>query len=109
MFYIQQDEKIVLFDENLERLQNTIAIMPQYQGLEILETDREIIELNDEFVFEDEAQEQLQEVAKKERNSELDNKIQELQIMAIPEILNGNLENIKIYNDVIAGLENARP
>ena len=37
MFYLQQDEKIVLFDENLERLQNTIAIMPQYQGLEIKE------------------------------------------------------------------------
>lgn len=37
MFYIQQDEKIVLFDENLERLQNTIAIIPQYEGLEIKE------------------------------------------------------------------------
>ena len=39
MFYLQQDEKIVLFDENLERLQNTIAIMPQYQGLEIKEVE----------------------------------------------------------------------
>ena len=64
MFYIQQDEKIVLFDENLERLQNTIAIMPQYQGLEILETEREIIELNNEFVFKDEVEAEL---AEKER------------------------------------------
>ena len=39
MFYIQQDEKIVLVDENLERLQNTVAIMPQYQGLEIKEVE----------------------------------------------------------------------
>ena len=39
MFYIQQDEKIVLFDENLETLQNTIAFMPQYQGLEIKEVE----------------------------------------------------------------------
>ena len=37
MFYIQQDNKIVLFDENLETLQNTIAFMPQYQDLEIKE------------------------------------------------------------------------
>ena len=37
MFYIQQDEKIVLVDENLERLQDTIAFMPQYEGLEIKE------------------------------------------------------------------------
>ena len=39
MFYIQQDNKIVLFDENLETLQNTIAFMPQYQGLEIKEVE----------------------------------------------------------------------
>ena len=39
MFYIQQDEKIVLFDENLETLQNTIAFMPQYQGLEVKEVE----------------------------------------------------------------------
>ena len=37
MFYIEDNNKIVLFDENLERLQNTIAIMPQYEGLEIKE------------------------------------------------------------------------
>lgn len=66
MFYIQQDEKIVLFDENLERLQNTIAIMPQYEGLEILETEREIITLNDEFVFKDEVETELAEARKEE-------------------------------------------
>ena len=37
MFYIQQDEKIVLFDEDRQKLQNTILFMPQYQGLEIKE------------------------------------------------------------------------
>ena len=39
MFYIQQDDKIVLFDENLETLQNTIAFMPQYKGLEIKQVE----------------------------------------------------------------------
>ncbi len=39
MFYIQQDEKIVLFDDDKQRLQNTIAFMPQYQGLEIKEVE----------------------------------------------------------------------
>ena len=39
MFYIQQNNKIVLFDENLERLQNTISIMPQLVGLEIKEVE----------------------------------------------------------------------
>ena len=37
MYYIQQDEKIVLFDEDKQKLQDTIAFMPQYKGLEIKE------------------------------------------------------------------------
>lgn len=40
MFYIEKDNKIVLFDESLQRLQNTLLYMPQYKGLEIKETDR---------------------------------------------------------------------
>ena len=39
MFYIQQDEKIVLFDEDKQKLQDTIAVMPQYEGLEIKEVE----------------------------------------------------------------------
>lgn len=62
MFYIQQDEKIVLFDENLETLQNTLAFMPQYQGLEILETDRPIVD----FQFAD-TEEYIKEQEQKER------------------------------------------
>ena len=37
MFYIQQDEKIVLFDEDKQKLQDTISFMPQYKDLEIQE------------------------------------------------------------------------
>lgn len=39
MFYIQQNEKIVLFDEDKQKLQDTIAFTPQYQGLEIKEVE----------------------------------------------------------------------
>ena len=40
MFYIEKDNKIVLFDENKQRSQNTIAFTkPQYQGLEIKEVE----------------------------------------------------------------------
>ena len=37
MFYIEDNNKIVLFDEDKQKLQDTIAFMPQYQGLEIKE------------------------------------------------------------------------
>ena len=39
MFYIQQNKKIVLFDEYKQKLQDTIAFMPQYEGLEIKEVE----------------------------------------------------------------------
>lgn len=39
MYYLQQNEKIVLFDEDKQKLQDTIAFMPQYQGLEIKEVE----------------------------------------------------------------------
>lgn len=64
-YYIQdENDTIVLFDTIRENLENTLEFMPQYKGLEIQETDREIVLLNDKFVFEDEHQE---EIAQKER------------------------------------------
>ena len=39
MFYVENDNKIVLFDDDKQRLQNTIAFMPQYEGLEIKEVE----------------------------------------------------------------------
>ena len=51
----------------------------------------------------------LEQQANAQRNAEIDSKIKELQIMALPEVLNGNIQNIKLYNEVIDGLEKARP
>ena len=66
MYYIQQNNTIVLFDESLERIQNTLLFTPQYAGSSILETKREIIELNNEFVFKDEAGVELAQTRKEE-------------------------------------------
>lgn len=44
MFYIEQNEKIVLFDEDRLKLENTLKFTPQYAGLEIQETDRPIVD-----------------------------------------------------------------
>ena len=53
-------------------------------------------------------EEEKQEQERERRNQEIDEKIKELQIMALPEVLNGNIENIKLYNNVIDGLNQAR-
>lgn len=39
MFYIEDNNKIILFDEDKQKLQNTISFMPQYEGLEIKEVE----------------------------------------------------------------------
>ena len=36
-YYIEKDNKIVLFDEDKQKLQDTITFMPQYEGLKIKE------------------------------------------------------------------------
>lgn len=44
LYYLELDKKIVLFDENRDKLQTTISMIPQYQGLEIKETERPIVD-----------------------------------------------------------------
>ena len=53
--------------------------------------------------------EEIEEQEKQRRNSEIDSKIKELREMSLIDIMNNNKENIQIYNDVINGLEEARP
>lgn len=69
MFYIQQDDKIVLFDENRAKLENTVLFTPQYAGLPILETNKEITVLDGEFVFAEDVQDELA-LKRKERFKE---------------------------------------
>lgn len=65
MFYIQQDEKIVLFDEDKQKLQDTIAFMPQYQGLEIKEVEEGYVIYDFELMT---VEEKEKKEAQKERN-----------------------------------------
>ena len=65
MFYIQQDNKILLFDDDKQRLQNTIAFtIPQYQGLEIKEVQEGYVIYDFEIMTVEEMEEKQ---AQKER------------------------------------------
>ena len=108
-YYIEKDNKIILFDEDKQRLQNTIAFtMPQYLGLEIKEVEEGYVIYDFELMTVEEMEEKETQKEHEQRNQEIDEKIKELQIMALPEVLNGNMENIKLYNNVIDGLNQAR-
>ena len=62
MFYIKENENIVLYNTDREILENTKVLMPQYSNLEILETDRPIVD----FRFAD-TEEYISEKAAEER------------------------------------------
>lgn len=57
MFYIEYENKIVLFDEDKQKLQNTIAFMPQYEGLEIKEVPEDYTIVDFKLVSSQEEQE----------------------------------------------------
>ena len=63
MYYIQENGKVLLADESQYKLIDTIKFMPQYQGLDILQTDKNIVLYNGEFYFEDDPE----YIAKKEQ------------------------------------------
>ena len=70
------------------------------QGYEIRETDTAL----EAWGY---TQEEIEEQDKQARNNEIENKIKELQEMAIPEILNNHTQNIQIYQNVINSLRDS--
>ena len=64
MFYIEDNNKIVLFDEDKQKLQDTIAFMPQYQGLEIKEVQEGYVIYDFELMT---VEEMTEKKAQKER------------------------------------------
>lgn len=108
MFYIQQDKKIVLFDENLETLQNTIAFMPQYEGLEIKEVQEGYVIYDFELMTVEEKEAKEAQKEREHRNQEIDNKIKELSEMASTEMVKGNDLNVETYKAVIKSLEESK-
>lgn len=63
-YYIEKDNNIVLFDTDRHKLENTLAFMPELNGLEILETQRPIAMSKDlnAYVFADTQEYQAQEL-----------------------------------------------
>lgn len=57
MYYITKDNVIVLYDEDRKRLVGTLAFMPQYEGLEVLETNENETIVDGELLTLEEAEE----------------------------------------------------
>lgn len=73
-YYIEKENKIVLFDTNKQKLLTTLGFMPQYKGLEIQQTDKEIIERDGGFVFYEDVEAELLQNAKEAKLKEASDK-----------------------------------
>ena len=87
MFYIEENEKIVLFDNSKEKLVNTIKFMPKYKNYEIKETDRQIIDF--EFTDTQEWKTKEQEKSIELKKQEILSKLQEIDTKRIRAICEG--------------------
>ena len=104
MFYIQQDNKIVLSDEDKRKLQDTIAIMPQYEGLPIQETQEGYVIYDFELMTVEEMEAEQAQKERECRTQEIDEKPQELYNMATVEMIKNNKENVDTYCSIINSL-----
>lgn len=68
MFYIEQDNKIVLFDEDRQKLQNTLLFMPQYASLEIKKVQEGYVILDFELMTFEEKEEREQQKERERLN-----------------------------------------
>lgn len=67
MFYIQKDDKIALFNEDIQRIYKVLEFKPELKGHEILETEEGITILDGKFVTQEEYDEEMRkrELARK--------------------------------------------
>lgn len=70
-YVLDTDKEIALFDTDRKRLQTTLKFKPELQGREIQEAEREIVMLDDKFVFADEHADELLTTAKEKKLEEL--------------------------------------
>ena len=70
-YYVLQNDEIALFDASKSRLQTTLKFKPELTDKEIQETEREIVLLDNKFVFADEHADELLTEAKEKKLEEL--------------------------------------
>lgn len=109
MFYIEDNNKIVLYHEDAQILRNTLSVMPQYKDAEILQTKREIVRLNNEFWFKDEVTEELHALEIAERKAEIEKELEELDKKRIRAVCEPSLKDedttwLEFYNEQIEKL-----
>lgn len=101
MFIAKNNDVIILANNSKEELQKQLQFMV-YTSIE--ETKTEYVLYNGSYIIQKEVQ--IKHI--QQRITELTGKIDELQQMVLPEIINGCSQNVALYKDIISGLQKAK-
>ena len=94
--------KAVLYKPYEERDKMNFIILNNYNlGYEIRETQTAL----EAWGY---TEEELAELERQSKITEINAKIKELESESVYDVLNGNLENVQVYKNVIKGLEETR-
>lgn len=96
MYYIEENNNIVLFDADRQRLENTLDFTPQYQGSEIKETAEGYTIINGELITIEEAEEIAKE---KERERIMEMKMTPLDFLKAIEVYGITYDMVKQFMD----------
>ena len=109
MYYIEKDNKIVLFHEDKGVLENTLKFTPEYADLEIQETERPIV--NFRFADTPEYEEEQAQVAKRKRIDEIKFELRQLDESRIRAIAEPSIKDeetgetwLEYYNGLVLQL-----
>lgn len=110
-YYVKQNNQIILFDTDKQKLQGTLDFIPQLKNVSIEQTDKEIIFLNNAFVFKDEVTSELAELEKQQQREQLLSQINELDMKRIravcePSLKDENTTWLEYYNSQVAEIRN---
>ncbi len=109
MYYIEKDDRIVLFDESKGKLVDTLKFMPQYHDLEIKETNRPIVDF--EFADTQEYQERKAKEEREERMAIIKKELEELDTKRIRAVCENEIKDeqtgqtwLEYYNERVRDL-----
>lgn len=105
-YYIEYENEIVMFDDDVDRLKNSLIFSPQFAVMPIKETEKEIVVIDGKFFFKEEVVDILVQKEKENKKREIIEQLAELdekRVRAVcePSMKDENTTWLEYYNQEV--------
>lgn len=105
-YYIKNEDEIITFDTDKNKIEETLKFLPQYADCEILETEEEIIVLDEKFFFKKDVQDIIDERERQSKRIKIEEELKfldEKRIRAVcePSMKDENTTWLEYYNQEV--------